>query len=135
MNCNSDCNSCKIVGIFASVLLAIAVGALSYFGFLAFPEIALYAALVLGFLSGAGVIIGMSMRRREGAFNCCLCKNASEILLGAVGSVLMSLAAIVIGTGVGATVTALLIGLTAFFFFLLVSAIICFAVCLINTCD
>ena len=137
MNCNgSDCNSCKIAGIFASVLLAFAIGVLSFFGVFENLIIGYIAALVLGFLSAVGVIAGMSVRRGESeTFNCCLCRNASELLTGAIGSVLLSLAGILIGTGLGTVISALLAGFTAFFFFLLVSAIVCFAICLIQTCD
>ena len=136
MRCdNGSCNTCKTAGIFASVLLAIAVGALSFFGYFTFAELALYTAFALGALAVMGVLAGMSVRRREGAFSCCLCKNAAQILTGGIGSFLFSLAALVIGSAVGATVTAVMLAVTAFFFFLIIAGVICFAECLIDTCD
>ena len=136
MNCdNGNCSACKTAGIFASVILAIAAGVLSYFGFFAFPGIGFIAALILGFLSAAGLIAGMSIRRREGgAFSCCLCKNSVQILVGAVGSFLFALASLVIGTAVGTLITAVLTAITALFFLLLVSGIVCFALCITKTC-
>lgn len=136
MRCdNGGCNTCRMVGIFASVLLAIAVGILSFFGFFAFPEIGLYTALILGLLAAGGVIVGMSIRRGEGALSCCLCTNASQILTGAVGAFLFALTSLVIGTEIGAVIGAILAGLTALFFLLLISGLICFAVCLVRQCD
>ena len=127
---------CKIAGIFISILLAIAIGILSFFGYFALPEIGFVAALILGFLSAGGLIAGMSIRRGEGGvFSCCLCKNAALILLGAVGSFLFALASLVIGTAAGAVITAILTAITALFFLLLVAGIICFAVCLSKSCD
>ncbi|MBO4897907.1 MAG: hypothetical protein J5590_06395 [Clostridia bacterium] len=136
MRCsNGGCSTCKTAGIFASVLLSIAVGALSFLGYFTFAELALYTAFALGALAVIGVIAGMAVRRREGAFSCCLCKNAAQILTGGVGSFLFSLAALVIGTAVGSTATAVLLAAAAFFFFLIIAGVVCFAECLINTCD
>ena len=136
MRCsNGNCSICKTAGIFGSVILAIAIGVLSYFGYLTFAEFALYTAFAAGASAVLGVIAGMAVRRREGAFACCLCKNAAQILTGGIGSFLFSLGTIVIGSAVGVTLTAALLAVTAFFFFLIIAGVICFAECLIDTCD
>lgn len=59
----------------------------------------------------------------------CLCRNLGQILTGIIGTLIFSIVAIVI---TGPFISALFVGILAFFFALMIGTFICYILCLAN---
>lgn len=120
---------CNNVALIIAIIFGIAVGILGHFccsvkiiiGIAAFG-IALIALTVLLF-----VALSKSGNRRD-----CLCTNLFQLLTGIIGTLISSLALIFSCVICLYFATAVLLGLTAFFFALTIGTFICLIICIAN---
>jgi len=138
MNCNNNkcCNfnTWGCLAIAAALLLGAAVGALFYFGFLPgiVPDVA-RIALRLGVLAIAYVLIAQlfSSLYLPNPLRDCLCCGIAPLLVGAFGTVVLAIALLSVALVPGNLIFAVLVGLGAAFFTLLIIALIAFINCVL----
>lgn len=125
--------SCAFIGTAIAIVTGIIVGLLFFFGVLESITLGLIATLI----AGAGAFAAISaafLFARNGEKKRCLCRLRGILFTGAVGTFLTSLFALLVDVGIFSIISAIIIGLVAFFLILLISAIICLALCVAD-CD
>ena len=129
-----DCkNSCVGLAIFSSIIVGIVTGFLVISATITVAPAFLWVLLgvALGFL--AITLISVSLFNRV-AYTACICRTITSILVGALGTVLLS--SILLGIVFPATsfLGAFIAGLLGFFFSLTVISVACLVRC-IASCD
>lgn len=136
MNSCKKCNlsACNCLACIAAVIVGVAVGALFYFGFL--PNILTIVApivLRLGVLAIAFILTAqiLSSLYLPNPLRDCLCGGISCLLVGAFGSVILAIAALSVALAPFNIIFAVIVGLGALFFTLLLTALISFIRCVL----
>lgn len=130
--CNGS-DFCKIIGITAALIFGIAVGLLYFFGVFTAIAIPLTTILAFGFVGIAGVTaISLFAKGRE--ITGCLCRLKGTLLSGAIGTFILSLAALAVSLTTGSVLSAVVIGVVGFFLALLIAGLVCLVSCAAN-CD
>ena len=129
---------CEVIGIFLAIIAGVAVGilfaaelipAIASFIIIALVASAVSLLILVGSLFTANIIKGSN------CFYRCICKFARFVLVGSVGTLLAATTAITAGLVVTAIASIILVALSAFFFVLMIVAIICLISCIIQqTC-
>ena len=123
------CISCLLAGITAGVLVAIAVGLLFFFGVITNLTIALWVAFGVGIFTlvstfAAALLTPVWISRK------CFCRNKNALLTGGIGLVVTTVIALSTTLAAQSILSAILIGLVAFFLLLSLASIICFIICI-----
>jgi len=123
------CISCLAAGITAGILLGVAAGLLFFFGVITNLTIALWVAFGVGIFTlvssfGAALLTPVWISRK------CFCRSNNALLTGGIGLVITTVIALSTGIAAGSILSAILIGLVAFFLLLSVAALICFIICI-----
>lgn len=141
-NCGCSKNgftACEVVGIILSIIAGVAVGIL--FSSALIPAIAdfIIIALILSAITlviGFGTLFSANTIKGCNAFYKCTCKFARFLFTGIIGTILAGTIALTAGLITTAIVSIIFVALTAFFFVLMIVAIICLVSCLISrTCE
>ena len=137
MNCNKKCcnfSACSCLAIAAALLLGAAIGALYYFGYLPLivPDVA-RIVLRLGVLTVAYVLIAqlLSSLYLPNPVRDCLCCGIAPLLVGAFGSIVFAIAVLAVALTPGNLIFAVLVGLGAAFFVLMIIALVSFINCVL----
>jgi len=135
MSCKKcDFSALSCLAIAAALLIGAAVGALYYFGFLPLivPDVA-RIVLRLGVLTIGYVLIALlfSSLSMHNPVRDCLCSGIAPLLAGAVGSIVLAIAVLSVALTPGNVIFAILVGLGAAFFTLMIIALIVFISCVL----
>lgn len=117
MGCKNECPSgCSCAGIVISLVVAIVVGVLFYFGYIPFIVTAAWIAFGLGVMTLILLFVSLAIAsgHRRSVLRECLCRRAKCLLIGAVGSIVLSIALVSI-TVVTSILITILVALGAFF--------------------
>lgn len=133
MGCSkSSCNLCGIVGVLIALAFGALVGVLFAFEFI--PNIVTVAWIAFGlsafalvFLAGSLIIAGVSGRS---ALSKCLCENTTCLLVGIIGTLIASIAALAIELVTIFASVAALVAIGAFFFAYMIVGLISFFTCI-----
>ena len=122
--------SCSLYGIVISVLLGVLFGILVSVGLLtaaAASTFILITALVLVPVTLFTALFGSG----EG----CVCRYCPRILLGIAGAIIFSIIARFLTTVIGATLSAIFVGLSVLSLAFAISEIFCIVICLSQRCS
>lgn len=135
---NNGVTSCIVVGIVLSIIAGVAVGLLFSAelipAVLNFVTIALIASAVSMVILVFSLYASNSIRSYNGFYKC-ICTFANVILAGSIGTLLAGTIALTIGLTATLITSVIFVALTAFFFVLMITSLICFITCIIkHTC-
>ena len=129
---------CEVIGIFLAIIAGASIGVLFSTGLITvtigFIIIALVASAI-AILILLGVLFTANIIKGNNSFYRCVCKFAKVVLAGSIGTLLASIVVIIVGLVGTAIVSVIFVALVAFFFVLMITAIICLFSCIIEqTC-
>ena len=92
MNCNKSCSIGVCIGVFISMIAAVAVGLLFFYGLIPYLFTTAIIALVLGVIILLLTIISLLVGGggHLGNVTNCLCKNAAGLATGSIGTIVFS---------------------------------------------
>lgn len=126
---------CEIVGIILGIIAGVAAGIIFSLGLIpsiiSFVIVALITSGVSLLILLGAIAIGNNVKGFN-SLNKCICKAGRFVLTGAIGTLLSGTLAITTGFTTTAIASIVFVALTAFFFVLLVVALICLFSCLIK---
>lgn len=129
MEKNCRCGtSCAFIGTAISLIAGIIIGLLFFFAVIPFVATPLIVTLIVGAVA-LFAIAAAFLFVRDYSVKQCLCRLRGILFTGAVGTFLASLFAILASVTTGAVFGAIVVGVIGFFLILLISAIICLAIC------
>ncbi|MGI5971956.1 MAG: hypothetical protein ACOX7P_09610 [Oscillospiraceae bacterium] len=131
MGCYCIKNICTKVGFVLSLLFGIVIGTLFYFGCIGVSfliKIALFIALFGGFFALVAAILSCHCA----SIGKCLKLVRKNLLLGVVGAIITAVVAFSILLIPFCIKTAVLVGFIALFLGLILSALVCFIICLLE---
>ncbi len=130
--CNCDA-SCKFIGFAIALVTGVIAGLLFYFDVFSSVERALEVTLVIG-AAAFSLISAAFLFTRECRLKRCLCRYRGILLGGALGTFFASFVSILTAVTTFSVVSAIFVGLTAFFLIMLVAGLICLTACT-GECD
>lgn len=122
--CGCTCRcSCTAAAVIASVIAGVLASFLQITGVITVTTAFLWVVfgIAVGYL---GIFVLASCCRRENRV--CTCAALNALLVGILGTVLLALVLLAVGITATSVVSAILVGLTVFFFVLTVSAAACY---------
>ena len=121
--CKTKCD-CTILAVIASVIAGIVTTFLTFSGTIVIPQFVLWIffGIVLGFL-GLSLITAPFIGKREA--NTCLCTSLTSFFVGIFGTVLLSLALVLIDIAAGGILASILTGLLFGLFTLAITSAAC----------
>ena len=122
-NCNCKCR-CPLAAIVLAVVLGVVAAFLQITGTITATPAFLWTLFGIGVVY-LGALVAVTVVSRRADANNCLCPTLSTVLAGIVGTILF--ATVLLGVGIVATsiVSAVLVGILAGFFFLMIAATAC----------
>lgn len=126
---------CELIGLTVSTILGITVGYLFAVGLIPITINFIRIALVMSVIGLAIVIVSLlSASKISGCkeFYGCICQISKLLLVGSVGTLLTTTIASIFGVGIISLITSIIVGLSAFFFILMMISIICIVRCIIK---
>ena len=136
MECNK-CGSfnCGLLGIVIGILAGIAAGIVFPLGLIPTPE---NLVIITGVIAIVGLVIflltTLLTNKDSDVFSIkrCICSIGKYLILGSIGAIITGtvvLTRVLVATSL---LSAILVGLTAFFFIVTIVSIVCLFVCLLN---
>ena len=137
---NCGCNKigltvCEIVGIVLGIIAGVAAGIVFSIGLIPSTISFVIVALItsgVALLVLLDLLIAANNMKGYNGFNKCICKSGRFLLTGAIGTLLAGTLAIATGFTITAIASIVFVALTAFFFVLLIVALICLLSCVIK---
>lgn len=123
--CRRDCTTWAIVAAVVAGVLAVF---LQVTGIITIGAAALTAALGVGLVALAVLLLAMATNQNGDGY--CLCRSVGTALAGAIGSVVLSVALLALPLAVTGVVYLLLAGLLVAAFALLLASVVCLIHCL-----
>ena len=126
---------CELIGLTVSTILGIAVGYLFAVGLIPVTINFIRIALVMSVIGLAILIVSLFSASKISAcreFYGCICQSSKLLLAGSVGTLLTTTIASILGVGIISLLTSIVVGLSAFFFILMMISIICIVSCIIK---
>ncbi len=121
-------NRCVLLAIVASIIIGIVAAFLQITGTITITPVFLIVAFAVAIAAlGVLALTTALVRRYAGS---CLCTALQAVLTGILGTVLLSVVLLAVGIVATSVISAILVGLTAGFFALTVTAAACFVRCL-----
>lgn len=121
-------NRCVLLAIVASIIIGIVAAFLQITGTITVTPVFLVVAFAVAVAAlGVLALTTALVRRYAGS---CLCTALQAVLTGILGTVLLSVVLLAVGIVATSVISAILVGLTAGFFALMVTAAACFVRCL-----
>lgn len=133
---NNSCNcgtSCEFIGFAVALVTGVIAGLLFYFDVFSSVQMALAVILVIGAASFT-LISTAFLFARDCRLKKCLCRYRGALIGGALGTFFASFVSIVTAVAAFNVVSAVFVGLTAFFLILLITGLICLTDCA-GECD
>ena len=117
------------LAIIIAIVLSFVVGILFFVDLIP----AIFLLLGTGLIFAVGIILTLVAVAAFGKDNisCCVCKFGICLLIGAIGTIITSIIALLIDVFAGSIIIAILIGIFVFFFVLMIISFIKFILCLI----
>ena len=132
--CNCNCRwSCTLLAVISAAVLGVITAFLFISGTIAVTTTFLWVALGIGVVYLAGLAVA-STRCRCADSTSCLCRALDALLAGVLGTILVSLVLLAVGIVATSTLSAVLVGLLAFFLWLTVASAACYVRCAAD-CD
>lgn len=132
--CNCNCRfNCSLLAVISAAALGVVAAFLFIAGTIAVTTTFLWVALGIGVVYLAGLVIA-STRCRCTDPTSCLCRALDALLAGILGTILISLVLLAVGIVATSTLSAVLVGLLAFFLWLTVASAACYVRCAAD-CD
>ncbi|MDP4134197.1 MAG: hypothetical protein Q8882_09315 [Bacillota bacterium] len=126
--CCCCCISCTAVGIFLSIIFAILIGVLFFFGLV--PGITTAIWIALGVAAFAAIVTFVNvLQDRNYDHRSCICEFLRGLIVGIVGTIITAIIALAIPLIPFIVLIAILVGLVAFFLALVISQLVCFLLC------
>jgi len=122
-----------VISVVLSVLFGIAAGFLFANGFLPFVFVGIGIALGIAIITLI-LLWGAVTAKKPYSDNDCICENLGLLLAGIIGTIITSIIALSVFLIPGVTIFAILVGLVAFFFALLLIGIVSYLTC-VSDCD
>ena len=131
----NDCEICKSTSVILGIIVGVAVGILFSVGLIPliinFLNIALVASAVgIGILLVA--LVFANNIKGGNAFWECACKFSKLLLAGSIGTLRASTITLIIGVAEITILSSIFVGISAFFFILMIVSIICLINCVIK---
>lgn len=127
-NCNRNCNcrcNCTAVAVVASIILGILAAFLQITGAITVAAAFLWVILGIAVVYLGVLVIANTLTRCTEQASCA-CSSLGAILVGIAGSILFSIILLAVGIIATSIVSAILVGLLVFFFFLTILATACY---------
>lgn len=125
LNCNCQCRcNCTLGAIVASVILGIVTAFLHITGIVTATPIFLWGTLGISVIYLAILLLRTGTCLNEGCS--CICSTISTLLVGILGSVLLSVILFAIGITATSVLSAILVGLLVLFQSLIFTSTACF---------
>lgn len=121
-------NRCALLAVVASIIIGIVAAFLQITGTITVTPVFLIVAFGIAVAALGVLAVTAAMVRRYGGS--CLCSALQTVLAGILGTVLLSVVLLAVGIVATSVIGAILVGLTAGFFALTVTAGACFVRCL-----
>ncbi len=125
--------SCKSRCTLAAIVVSLIVGVVSAFllitGTITITPVFLLVAFGIAVAALGVLVVSMSLVRRDALGNC-VCNALELVLTGALGTILFAVILLAVGIVATSVVSAILLGLTAGFFALTITATACLIRCL-----
>ncbi|MBR2744242.1 MAG: hypothetical protein IKE01_02960 [Clostridia bacterium] len=138
----SNLTACEFIGVILSLVAGVAVGILFAFGFIPIALNFITIALVFSVVTIGILIFSLftaNVVKGNNAFYKCACKYAKLLLAGSIGTFLSTTISAIIGVTVFTIPATIFVALAAFFFVMMITALICLISCIIdktcNSCD
>lgn len=131
-------SGCGILGAVISIIVGIAVGILFALGLIPFITVFIAIAIIFSVIS-LGILlvslIGANVTKSYNAFDKCICSTGKNVLLAAIGTLLVTTVALVTGVVAVSILSIILVSISTFLFVWLVILITKLLWCVIDkTC-
>ena len=125
-NCCCRCK-CPLVAVIVSLVIGVIAAFLQIVGVITVTPVFLYVAL-----GAAGVFLAVLLLG-DGAARCgCGCTDINAVLIGILGTILLSAILLVVGITATSVVSAILVGVLVFFLALIITGAVCLIRCKAN---
>lgn len=121
-------NRCAVLAVVASIIIGVVAAFLQITGTITVTPVFLIVAFGIAIAALGVLVIAAALVRRHGGT--CLCSTLQTVLIGILGTVLVSVVLLAVGIVATSVISAILVGLTAGFFTLTVAGSACFVRCL-----
>ena len=131
-SCKCNC-TCLVIGIALSVIFGIIIGIIFYLGLVPLITTGIWIAFGVAVLALVFLLSSVLFTARVKVFKC-LCLSLGALLIGILGTILTAVGALSITLVTGSILIAILIGLGALFFGLVLAALTCIILCILDCC-
>lgn len=132
-NCNCRCNvGCTVVALIVAAIIGVVTAFLQITGVITVAPVFLAVAFGIAVVY-LGVLVATAGRRRE--VQDCVCTTLGAVLAGILGTALFSVILLLVGITATSIISALLVGLVAFFLALTLAASACYVRCVADCAD
>lgn len=121
--CNCKC-SCNLAAIVASVIIGVATTFLQFAGVVTATPVFLWVVLGIAVVYLGVLLVTVALARRPDAA-CCGCTSLGTVLLGILGSILLSVVLLAIGVVATSILSAILVGILLLFLTLTLTGTAC----------
>ena len=129
-NCSCKCR-CTTVALVVSAIIGILTSFLQITGTITVTSVFLWVVFGIGIVGLGLFVVTAALARR--ADRCeCLCNTLSALLLGLLGTILLSVVLLALGIVATSILDAILVGLLLFSLSLAITEAACFVRCLLN---
>lgn len=127
--CNCNCNfNCILAAVISSVVVGVVTAFLQILGIITAGTAFLWVALGIAVVYLAGLVWASALSRgRERSV--CLCRSLNALLVGVLGTALLSLVLLAVGVVATSVLSAVLVGLLVFFLWLTLASSACYVRC------
>lgn len=132
---NNGLNNCIVIGIILALILGVTTGIVYFLGLIPIPLNFITIALIIS-VASIGILLGTLITANiiEGSnsFRKCVYKFSRFVLAGSFGTFLATTLAVTVGVVDISIISTIFVAISAFFFVLLIVALICLLSCLIK---
>lgn len=132
-NCSCKCN-CTVAAVVASVIIGVLTAFFQITSVIAVLPIFLWVVFGIAVVYLGVLVVATALARRSERCGC-LCTVLNTLLLGILGSILLSVILLAFGIVATDVISAILVGLLLFFFSLTLTSSACFIRCLTDCGD
>lgn len=128
--CHYQC-SCRLLAVIASVIIGVITAFLQITGTVTATPAFLWVVFGVA-VAYLGVLVVAAALSGRGDPTGCVCSALNALLIGILGSVLFALALLAVGIVATSVLSAILVGITLFFFALMLTSTACLVRYLVN---
>lgn len=129
-NKNNCIANCEIIGFTVSTIVGIIIGYLFAVGLI---PITINLITIALFMSVIGLAILVATLLFTNRINYeCICKISKLLLIGSIGTLISTTISAILGVTIISLIASIFVGLSAFFFVLMIISIICLINCIIK---